>query len=128
MLFHLVEQKEMLCTVQKHAAHYFREDVLGCACESGVVEQMTGTLFWGSEERVGQPASNGCLIKTRLSLQELYAMQDAAKLVLPSATSGEELLEDESAIAYCGLVPSEMAEIAERTQDGGCKNATCAKA
>ena len=84
-------------------------------------------MFGRGEERVGQPARDGSLVETRLSLQEFHSMQHTAKLVLPPPTCGEELLENQRAIAYSGLVPTEMTEVAECSQHGGGKYAACAK-
>ena len=127
MLFHLIENEQMVCTVEEHATHNLSEDVFRRAGESGVVEQMAGTMFGCGEEGVGQPADDGSLVETRLSLQEFHSMQHTAKLVLPPPTCGEELLENQCAIANGGFVPTEMTEVAESSQYCGSKNAACAE-
>ena len=49
-------------------------------------------------------------------------MENAAKLVLPTAAGGEQLFENEGAVAHGGLVPSQTAEVGERTEHRGCQN------
>ena len=49
-------------------------------------------------------------------MQQLYARQKSAVLVLPAATGGEQLFENECAVANLGLVPAESAEVAERSE------------
>ena len=113
----------MFGAVEEHATHNLGEDVFRRSGESGVVEQMASTMFGRGEERVGQPARDGSLVETRLSLQEFHSMQHTAKLVLPPPTCGEELFEYQCAIAHSGFVPTEMTEVAECSQHGGGKYA-----
>ena len=54
-------------------------------------------------------------------------MQHTAELILPTAARGEELLENERAVAYGEFVPAQTAEVGERTEHRGGENATRAQ-
>ena len=64
MMLHLVEQCQMACAVEEHPSHDFGQNVLRRTRQSGVVEQVAGTVFGCAENGVGQPACHGRLVKT----------------------------------------------------------------
>ncbi len=67
------------------------------------------------------------LVEASLCLEELDALKQTAKLILPTATRGKELFENKRAAPYLLFIPCQSAEIIQRTKHGTCKDATCAK-
>ena len=128
VLLHLVEQAQARAAVEEHAPHDFCQNILGRARDARVVEQMAGALFGRHEERVGQPARHRRLVEAGFSLQELHAVQHAAELVLPAAARGEQLLENERAVAHGEFVPAQTAEVRERAEHRGGEDAAGAQA
>ena len=128
VLFHFVEQAQTRAAVEEHAPHDFCQNILGRARDARVVEQMAGALFGRHEERVGQPACHRRLVEAGFRLQELHAVQHTAELVLPAAARREQLLENERAVAHGEFIPTQTAEIGERAEHRGGKNAACAQA
>ncbi len=84
-------------------------------------------VFGLGEDAVGQPAHQGLLVEARLRLQQFHTVQQSAKLVLPSASCGEELFQHQGAPAYLALVPSQSAKLAERPEHGGGQHAAGAQ-
>ena len=68
------------------------------------------------EEIAGQIAHIRTLTESALCMQQFYARQKSTVLVLPAAAGGEQLFENECAVANLGLVPAESAEVAERSE------------
>ena len=66
-------------------------------------------------------------MESRLRLQQFHAVQQSAKLVLPSSASGEQLFECQRAVANLRLVPSQSAKLVERSQNGGGQHAAGAQ-
>jgi Na+-translocating ferredoxin:NAD+ oxidoreductase RnfG subunit len=77
------------------------------------------------EEVARQVAHIRTLTESALRLQQFYARQESAVLVLPAATCGEQLLEYECAVSNLGLVPAQSAEIIDGTQHRRCQYTTC---
>ena len=102
---HLSEQFELFAVVEEHTLYYFRKDSLRRACDAGIIKQVASGILGESEDVVGQPSHEWCLLETALRLQEFHAAVNAASLVLPSASSCEHLFENECASAYLVFVP-----------------------
>ena len=127
MAFHVAEQSQMARIVEEHAPHDFCQNMFGRTGHASVIEQMAGFEFWIGEHRVGHPSRRGVLVEARHGLEQFDTVQHAAILVLPTASSGEHLLEHEGTIADFILVPSESAEIAQGAQYSGGQDAARAE-
>ena len=66
----------------------------------------------------GQPAYQRSLFPAAFRLQQLDSRQDAAVLVLPAATSCQQLFQHQGAVAYFLLVPAQSAEVVYGSQHG----------
>ena len=118
MLFHAVKDIQVTRIVEEHTSHNFRQNMLCRARHTRIVEQMARTHVGVGEERVGKPAHRSILVKTRTRLKQLESVHHTAILILPSATCGQQLLEHKCTVAHFVLVPTQSAEIAQRTQYG----------
>ena len=127
MFLHAVEDVEMGSGVEEHSADDFGKNLLSRTCDAGVVEQVTGTVLRVGPEGVGQPACGGCLNESASRLQEFHSVQHSAVLVLPSASGGEQLFEQQGTVADGHLVPSQSAEVAEGSEHRGSEDAACAQ-
>lgn len=74
-----------------------------------------------------QPAHGGILLEAALRLKEFDTLKNAAKLILPTAASGEELFQDQRPAGNLVLIPCQSAEIIERAQDGCSQDAARAQ-
>lgn len=119
---HFTQLCQFVMLVEEHAADNLGEDGLSRACDAGVIEQVACLVFGKSEEGVRHIADLRSLAEAALGLQKLDARQESAELVLPSASRGEELFEDECAMTYFCLVPSQSAEVAQCTEYGSGEN------
>ena len=115
MSLHLAQQLQVRAAVEEHAAHDLCQDTFGGAGNAGVVEQMAGPIGRVGEEILWQPTYDRTLIESFTGLQQLQAMQYASILVLPTATGGEQLLQDQRAIANLVLIPRQTAEVSDGT-------------
>ena len=107
MLLHPTKQLELVMLIEKHPTDNLGKDLLGCAGDACVVEQMTGTVLWLKIKVVGKPTGYWTLQKSTLCLQQLHAAKHAPELVLPAATGGQKLLKNQRTPAYLVLVPSQ---------------------
>ena len=84
---------------------------------------MTGAIFGLRPQIGGQPAHLWVLGKAPTRLQQFHATQHTTKLILPTTTCGEHLFEHEGAMTNLVLIPTQAAEIVERTQHGSSQDA-----
>ena len=80
--------------VQEHSPHYLTQYFLGGTGNASIVEQVALLVFRLCEHSVRQPAHQQILVEAALRLQEFYAAQHTAELILPAASSRQQLLQD----------------------------------
>ena len=116
MSLHGTQLADFVTMIQEHAAHDFSQNLLRRSCHTRIVKQMALGILRLGVQAVGQPAHQRVLVETTLRFQQFHTSQDTAKLVLPTASGGQQLFEYEGALADFVLVPAQSAEVADGSQ------------
>ena len=122
-----IEEGNRFRAVEKHSAHDLAEDALRDASDTCVVEEGHAVGVRRAEEVLRKPANETALGESGRGFDHFQATMDSSRLVLPSATGCEELLQREGARADFLVIPAEAANFGERAEKRGGKDAACAK-
>ena len=109
--------------VKEHTSNNLRKDSLCRTSNTCIVQQVAGFVFISCKEIARQPTHGRVLVEASFGLKHLHSFKHSAKLVLPSATCSQHLLQCRGTSSYLTLVPRQAAEVIQRTKHGGCKNA-----
>ena len=106
----------MLLRVQEHTLHYLCQYPFRRTRYTRVIQQMTFRVFPVAEYIVRHPFHPRFLSPSRCGLQQFHPVQYPAILVLPSTSSRQQLLQNQSPVAYTLLVPVQSAEVIQSPQ------------
>ena len=116
VLFHRVQQIELFRGVQEHIPNDVRKDVFRHPGDAGVIKQVALLVGRIGKEKVRSPPDSRGLSCSGYCLQQFHAVEDAAVLILPSASGGEQLLQDKRLLANVVFIPGEPAKIIQCAQ------------
>ena len=111
-----VQQIELFRGVQEHIPNDVRKDVFRHPGDAGVIKQVALLVGRIRKEEVRSPPDSRGLSCSGYCLQQFHAVEDAAVLILPSASGGEQLLQDKRLLANVVFIPGEPAKIIQCAQ------------
>ena len=89
---------------------------------------MAFLIVRSGKQIIRQPTDIRQLFHTTIGLQQFHTTKNATILVLPSATSRQQLLQHQCTVGYFMLVPLQSTKIGYNAQHCSCQDGTCTQA